>query len=100
MTQYATDGSSLSPTTVEVSLGATARRSGSFTITDSRISSGSPVHVWQAPGPYTAKGARADEASMDGVSCVASPGSGTATVYWRSATQVRGNFKFSYLVFT
>jgi len=72
-------------TTVEVNLGATAKWAGKFTITDAGITAGSKVLVWQAPGPYTGKGTRADEAEMDKVHIIAvEPASGSAVVKWRS----------------
>jgi len=74
-----------SATTVEVNLSATATWCGKFTITDAAISGTSKVLVWQAPGPYTGKGTRADEAEMQPVSIIAAgPGAGSATVYWQT----------------
>lgn len=82
---WAAASGSLSATTVEVDLGATAVFRGKFTITDAGISSSSKVFCWQAPGPYTGKGTLADEAEMQPVSVIAvSPGSGSATVYWQT----------------
>lgn len=115
-------GGGATATTVEVSV-ATATFAGSFTITDAAITSGSKILCWQAPGPYTGKGTRADEAAMQGVSVLAvEPGTGTAKVRWETppltamqratlgahdttwkATRlgrVHGNVKFSYLVLT
>lgn len=75
----------VSATTVEINLGSTAKTEGRFTITDSAISATSKVLCWQAPGPYTGKGARADEAAVQPVTVVAvAPGSGEATVYWQT----------------
>lgn len=71
-------------TTVEVHLGYTPKWTGTFTITDASITSTSKIRVWQANGPYTGKGTRADEAEMEIVDCVAYPATGTATVRWRS----------------
>lgn len=72
-------------TTVEVSLGSSPATQGSFTITDTAISSSSKVLIWQAPGPYTGKGTRADEAEMDEFpKLTVAPGAGTATVHWSS----------------
>jgi hypothetical protein len=106
-------------TTVEVNLGATAARRGRFTITDAAISGTSKVLCWQAPGPYTGKGTREDEAEMDPVTVDrVVPAAGSAVVHWRgqvsqadpgrrtlfdgsgpiSARFVRGNVKFSYTV--
>lgn len=71
-------------TTVEVDLGALAR-SGRFTITDALITATSKVQAWQAPGPYTGKGTRADEAELAPVRVVAvAPAAGSAVVYWRA----------------
>ncbi len=70
---------------IERNLGATPRFRGRFTITDASISASSIVKCWQAPGPYTGKGTRADEAEMQPVQVIAvSPGSGSATVYWQT----------------
>jgi len=85
-------------TSVEVDLGSTARRSGQFTITDAAISGTTKIIVLQAGGPYTGKGTLGDEAEMDALVCAATPGSGSATVYWNSATRVKGNVKFHYVV--
>ncbi len=86
-----------SATTVEVNLGATANWQGKFTITDAAITAIKKVLISQAPGPYTGKGTLADEAEMDPIWCVASPGAGSAVVYWRTMAgitmqpqQVRG----------
>jgi hypothetical protein len=77
-------------TTVEVNLGGVGSESwrGKFTITDATITPTSKIVIQQAPGPYTGKGTRADEAEMDPLWCVAEPGSGQATVYWRTLTGV------------
>jgi hypothetical protein len=125
-------------TTVEVDLGSTATWRGRFTITDAAIGVTTKVHVWQAPGPYTGKGTRADEAEMQPVKITAvEPAAGSATVYWETPPmvgmtslvpngrrdspstaagmdarymdipryplrlgKVRGNVKFSYVVFS
>lgn len=132
-------GGGSSATTVEVSLG-TPKCCGRFTITDAAISSTSKVMCWQAPGPYTGKGTRADEAEAQPVQVIAvSPATGSAVVYWQTppvvvmkqetrgspklnpagATfdrlmnqrtpvmlaptrigKIRGNVKFSYVVFS
>jgi hypothetical protein len=78
-------GGSPSATTVEVDFGSTPVWSGKFTITDAAISATSKVLCWQAPGPYTGKGARADEAEMQPVEVIAvEPGSGSAVVKWQT----------------
>ena len=92
---------SVTYTTVEVSLGAapTARRSGHFDITTAGLTSGKPVHVLQAHGPYTGKGTLADEAEMDSINCSGKTISTTVIrVYWEANHRVRGNYKFDYLV--
>lgn len=72
-------------TTVEVNLGTSAVWSGKFTITDAAISATSKIICWQAPGPYTGKGTRADEAEIAPVTVISvEPGSGSAVVKWRS----------------
>lgn len=119
-TLNAAAGGAASATTVEVALGA-VNFAGSFTITDAAITSGSKILCWQAPGPYTGKGTRADEASMQAVAVIAvEPAAGTARVSWqtpplaamRRATvgaldttwmavrlgRAGGNVKFSYMV--
>lgn len=133
-------GGGASATTVEVNLGATATWRGRFTITDAGISPTSKLLVWQAPGAYTGKGTRADEAEMQPVSIITTnSASGTATVYWETPpmitrlmnptsqylqtgvtnivsnpkdpqsyssgyakriSKVRGNVKFSYVIFS
>lgn len=74
-----------SATTVEVDLGSTPVFRGRFTITDAGISGTSKVLCWQAPGPYTNKGTRADEAEMQPVQVIAvTPAAGSAQVYWQT----------------
>lgn len=81
----AASGSATTATTIERNLGSTPITQGSFTITDAAITSSSKIIIWQAPGPYTGKGTRADEAEMDEFpKLTAYPGSGTATVRWSS----------------
>lgn len=126
-------------TTIERNLGAVATWQGRFTITDVAITATSKVLVWQAPGPYTGKGTRADEAEIQPVKVnMAVPAVGSALVYWETPPiitrfmqpisqylqtgttnivsnpkdpqsysrgfakrigRVRGNVKFSYVVF-
>lgn len=84
---------------IEVDLGATARRSGSFTIAGTGMTPGAPVQIAKAAGPYTGKGARADEAELDQITATAVVETASLIrVYWQSAGPVRGNFKFSYLI--
>lgn len=73
-----------SAVTVEVDLGS-PKFAGKFTITDAGISGTSKVLCWQAPGPYTGKGTRADEAEMQPVQVIAvEPGAGSAVVKWQT----------------
>jgi len=75
-----------SATTAELDLGSTAKPRGRVTITDAAITGTSKVLAWQAPGPYTGKGTRADEAELQPVRVVAiNPAAGSATLYWESA---------------
>lgn len=88
--------------TAEVSL-ATApnvRRSGHAQITGlAGLTIGKPVMVQQAPGPYTGKGSRADEAEMDAISFVGKVLSATVIdLYWQAVHLVRGNVKVQYVV--
>jgi hypothetical protein len=79
-----------SATTVEKNLGATAGFTGKFTITDATISGTSKVLCWQACGPYTGKGTRADEAEMQPVNVICvEPASGSATVRWQTPPMIR-----------
>lgn len=74
-----------SATTVEVNLGTTPVFAGKFTITDAAIGATSKVLCWQAPGPYTNKGTRADEAEMQPVQVIAvEPAAGSAVVKWQT----------------
>jgi hypothetical protein len=85
--------------TVEVDLGSTAKKSGRFTIAVTGKTAGKPVQIFQAVGPYTGKGSRADEAEMDTVTATAYvKDANTIEVFWTSATRVKGNRKFSYLI--
>jgi hypothetical protein len=78
-------GGSPAATTVEKDLGSTPTWRGKFTITDAAISGASKVLCWQAPGPYTGKGTRADEAEMQPVSVIAVvPAAGSAVVHWET----------------
>lgn len=80
-----------SATTIEVNLGTTAKWTGRFTITDAAITAAKKVLCWQAPGPYTGKGTRADEAEVQPVNVIAvSPAAGSAIVYWQTPPYVTG----------
>jgi hypothetical protein len=132
-------GGGASATTVEVNVSATPVFRGRFTLIDAAIGATSKVLMWQAPGPYTGKGTRADEAELAPVKITTiNPTAGSAEVYWETppiigqlsfpnaqqsqtgATnvvtnpkdpqgygrqypvrigKVRGNIKFSYVVF-
>lgn len=82
---WAAPTAAVAATTIEVDLGAVAKWSGRFTITDAGISATSKVLCWQAPGPYTGKGTRADEAEMQPVNVIAvTPAAGSAVVHWQT----------------
>lgn len=88
--QGSAGGGGASATIVEVNFGSTPVGRGRFTITDAGIGASSKVLVWQAPGPYTGKGTRADEAEMEPIKVVVSyPAAGSAVVVWESADSVR-----------
>lgn len=96
---FASGGSAAPYLATEQNLGTIARRSGKFTVAGAGMTIGKPVQMWQAVGPYTGKGTRADEAEMDAVDVAASVTSATViTAYWRSRTRVRGNHKFNYQI--
>lgn len=85
--------------TVEIDLGEHVRRSGRFTIAGIGMTVGKPVLIQKAVGPYTGKGARADEAEMDLI--VATGRVRTATeieIFWQASGPVRGHFKFNYQI--
>lgn len=88
--------------TAEVNLVAApnARRNGHVQITGlAGLTIGKPVIVTQAPGPYTGKGTRVDEAEMDAVQFIGNVLSATVIdLYWQAVHMVRGNFKVNYLV--
>ena len=115
-------------TTFEQNLGSASWR-GSFTLTDAAITSSKKIHIWQAPGPYTNKGTRADEAEMVRILATAEPGTGSALIRWetlpittsaadvnhaasqashthnpnsitRRLNKARGNFKFTYVIYS
>lgn len=74
-----------SATTIEVNLSAIATWRGRFTITDASITATSKVLVWQAPGPYTGKGTRADEAELQPVNVImTTSATGSAQVTWET----------------
>jgi hypothetical protein len=80
---WAAPTASVAATTVEPTLALGFQ--GRFTITDAAITATSKVLCWQAPGPYTGKGTRADEAAMQPVSVMSvEPATGTAVVQWQT----------------
>ncbi len=85
---------------LEVDLGTPARRSGKFIVAVTGQITGTPVHVWQAAGPYSGKGfAGADEAEMDAIEVSARVTSAAQiTAFWRCRHRVRGNVKFHYQI--
>jgi hypothetical protein len=81
-----------SATTIEVNVSATATWRGKFTITDAAITATSKVLCWQAPGPYTSKGTRADEAELQPVQIITVvPATGTALAYWQTPPMITQN---------
>lgn len=89
---------SIPMSTTEVNFGTKPVSSGSFNITTSGLTSGRPVLVTQASGPYTGKGTLADEAEMDSITVRAKTTSTTnIQCYWSSPTYVSGNIKFDYV---
>jgi hypothetical protein len=81
-----------SATTFERNLGATAVLAGRFDVADGTVSAASKILIWQAPGPYTGKGVRADEAEMDRLNVYAEPGSGTFKVRWHTHGHTRPQY--------
>lgn len=82
---FAAPTAAVAATTVEIDLGSTPKFAGKFTITDAAIGATSKVLCWQAPGPYTNKGTRADEAEMQPVQVIAvEPAAGSAVVKWQT----------------
>lgn len=80
--------------------GTQPKRHGGFLIVDAAATvTGAPVLVVQAVGPYTGKGTRRDEASMDMLTCIGFVfSSSIIVVYWTSQYHVKGNFKFTYQI--
>jgi hypothetical protein len=92
-------GGSLTLTTVEVDLGSSPRRSGSFSITSSGLITNKAVSIQQAVGPYTGKGTLPDETEMDMLIVTGITTSATnIQCYWNCPTFVKGNFKFNYII--
>jgi hypothetical protein len=86
--------------TFEANLGTKPLRAGHFSITGlSGLTTGKPVLVQKAVGPYTGKGTRQDEAEMDQVSAQGIVISATQIdIYWQSHTFVQAKIKFDYAV--
>ena len=85
--------------TVEVDLGATPAKGGTFTIAGTGFVPGNPVQIFQAAGPYTGKGTMLDEAEMDYVGFTGSILSSTSIrVFWSSTTFVKGNVRLTYVL--
>ena len=85
-------------TVVEVDLGSTPVKSGSFTITDSGMTTGKDVIIRQANGPCTGKGL-IDGDPMDRITAFGKVTSSTAIqCYWESTHYVSGNIKILYLI--
>lgn len=82
-TLNAAGGAGASWTIHEANFGSVPVSRGSFIITDAAISPTSKIIIQQAPGPYTGKGTRADEAEMDQIAVTAEPLTGTAIARWR-----------------
>jgi hypothetical protein len=80
---WAAPTASVTATTVEPTLPLGFQ--GAFTITDAAITATSKILCWQAPGPYTGKGTRADEAALQPVSVLSvEPATGSAVVQWQT----------------
>ena len=84
-------GNSLTITQVEVNLGTAWVTRGNFVVIDAAISPTSKIIIAQAPGPYTGKGTRADEAEMDQITCQAAAGTGQFVVRWQTVPMESGN---------
>ena len=86
-------------TEVEVDLWSVPKRSGTFIITTTWLTSWRPVMINQASWPYTWKWTLADEAEMDQLIVSAKTTSTTQIqCYWNSNYFVKKNFKFNYTV--
>jgi hypothetical protein len=84
-------GGSASFSQVETNVGSTPRFRGKFTLVNASITAASKIFITQAPGPYTGKGTRADEAEMDPITAIAIAGTGTATVIWQTTGYIVAN---------
>lgn len=81
----------------DVDLGDTAS-SGRFTISGSGFDVTKRLVINVAPGPYTGKGTRADEAEMDALTVLGSVlDANTLECFWHAIPgPVRGHFNFQY----
>jgi len=82
-----TGGGGAAWTEVEVDLGSSPSWRGSFVVVDGTVAGTSKIGIVQATGPYTGKGTLADEAEMDPIHCIATPGTGQFTVRWQTMPQ-------------
>lgn len=82
---------------VDIDLGNTAD-SGRFTISGSGFDITKRVVINPAPGPYTDKGTRTDEAEMDALTVLGSViDANTIECFWHAIPgPVRGHFNFQY----
>lgn len=99
VTINATGGAGLTLTNIEKDLGAVALKTGSFTVTSTGLTTGKPVVVTQAVGPYTGKGSREDECEMDEIRAFGVVTNATTiTVYFSTDSFIKGNIKFNYII--
>jgi hypothetical protein len=89
-------------TVVEKDLGSTPVLGGTFDITGlSGLTTGKPVLIQQAVGPYTGKGPDEDEAELEQLTVTGYVlDATTIRCFWSTQWPVIGNFKFQYLVGT
>lgn len=82
---------------IDVDLGSSAH-SGRFTIAGSGFDASKRVVINPAPGPYTGKGVRTDEAEMDALTVLGSVlNATTIECFWHAIPgPVRGHFNFQY----
>lgn len=84
-------------TVATIDLGTTPRYSGEFSLSTTGMTTGDAVLVVQIPGPYTGKGAQADEAEM-GVIAIAAYAESATTIrcYWTSRHPMKGNIRVAF----
>lgn len=82
---------------IDIDLGDSAK-SGRFIISGSGFDPAKRVVINPAPGPYTGKGTRTDEAEMDALTVLGSVlDSTTIECFWHAIPgPVRGHFNFQY----